>query len=493
MQLYPFYGNWFCETLGDYTFIINKNVAFYHVKSKEDDLFLIGHACNPFDAQTDEDVILKKLANLDGEAFWQYEADLTGIYVMGRICRDGRLIHWSDCAGMRISYYGHVNGMYYVASHVNLVASLCHLTEDPYIKKLKAGRYFHLFGNALPADRSVYSELKRTVPNHTFSSTRHVERFFPISAIKECQNETEYQKAAQYAAKILRDTMTLIAEKQKGKRTAVSVTGGKDSGETLASANGNYGAFRYFSYISKEEEKADALAASAICKALDIPHDILTVPNNNGDVEDFDLINEIIYVNGGSIGYIKPNEIRKRSYLIHSYPIDAEIKSWVNEIVRAYWYKKYAKKKFPKKPTGRYLAALYKVFLENRILYAKTAKVFKAYIKEFMSESDIALFGDWTTLWSWEFGFSAGEGQSLFAEHMLPFDIIIPYNNRHLLSVMLSPKLEDRINDRLQKEIIKINNPKQYALNISVVNVAHTSKRAMLEKIYLFINTHLPF
>ena len=110
-----------------------------------------------------------------------------------------------------------------------------------------------------------------------------------------------------------------------------------------------------------------------------------------------------------------------------------------------------------------------------------------------MSDSDIELFGDWTTLWSWEFGFSAGEGQSLFAEHMLSFDITIPFNNRHLISLMLSPKLQDRIDDRLQKDIIKTNNSKQAALNISIVNVAHTNKRAMMEKAYLFINTHLPF
>ena len=154
--------------------------------------------------------------------------------------------------------------------------------------------------------------------------------------------------------------------------------------------------------------------------------------------------------------------------------IDIEIKSWVNEIARAYWYKKYHKSKFPKKPTGKYLATLYKVFIENRSLFIKTSKVFSEYIKQYLNDDDIAMAGDWTSLWSWEFGFSAGEGQSLICEHLLSFEISIPYNNRHLVSMMLRPKLNDRINDRLQNDIIVRNNPVQAALNISVTNVAHT-------------------
>ena len=493
LEDYPFYGNWFCKTLGGYNFVINKNVSLYYKEHNGTYLFLIGHAYNPFEMEANENEIIEKLAMLSGMEFWKYEADLTGIYVMGRITPDGEIIHWSDCAGMRISYYGHVKSNYFITSHVNLVAALCELTEDQYITSLKKSRYFYLFGNVLPADYSVYSELKRTVPNHTYSGIGSIKRFYPIERIEVCRDETEYQNTLSVSAEVLRNTLALCAQKWKDRKIAISVTGGKDSGETLASANGNYGTFSYFSYISKPEEAVDAYAAADICKELGLPHEIWYIPQGNESIEDFDLINEIIYVNGGNIGYIKPNEVRKRSYLIHSVPIDVEIKSWVNETVRAYWYKKYAKTSFPKKPTGRYLAALYKVFLENRILYHKTGKVFDEYINKYMRDSYIELLGDWTTLWSWEFGFSAGEGQSLFAEHMLSFDITIPFNNRHLISLMLSPKLQDRIDDRLQKDIIKTNNPKQAALNISVVNAAHTNKRAMMEKAYLFINTHLPF
>lgn len=491
---YPFYGMWEKHLLkGLYYIYIRDNVQYFTFEKNGTLLFLIGHAYDPWDMETDENALLKNLSLLEGTGFWQYEANFTGVYVMGKILPDGTIYHWSDCAGMRISYYGTADGNYYISSHANLVAELCGLCEDSYIRKLKSSRYFHLFGNVLPADLSPYCELRRTVPNHVYCSDGTKKRFFPIQTIEECKDEAAYQKVVEESARILMNSLSLCAEKWRGKKVAISVTGGKDSGVTLASANGNYEQFQYFSYISKPEEAVDAEAAAKICSALGLRHRIFRIPEAENNDTAFELLNEIIKLNTGKIGYIKPNEVRKRLTLIKEQSYDIEIKSWVNEIVRAYWYKKYSVKRFHQRPNGRYLAALYKVFLENRVLYFKTAQVFSRYISEYMTDRDISLVGDWTTLWSWEFGFSAGEGQSLSAEHMLSFDITIPFNNRHLISLMLQPKLNDRIADRLQMDIIKRNNYTQAKLNVNVVNVAHTKKRAWMEKMYLVINSHLPF
>lgn len=492
LEEYPFYGNWKKTEIFNFSFVIHKEVELYTTKSREGVLFLIGHCYNPFDMEFNENTILEKMADLDESEFWEYEANLTGIYVMGRVSKDGTLMHWTDCAGMRISYYGSVGGKYIVTSNVNLASCICNLSEDEYIKELKNSKYFYLFGNVLPSDCSIYSELKRTVPNHWYTNKGQCKRFYPIAPIQECKDEEEYQKVLEESASILSNNLSLCAKKWVGKNVAISVTGGKDSGETLASASGVYDAFSYFSYISKPEEKVDALAASDICKALNLEHRIIEIPVENDCIKNFDVMNELIYFNGGSIGYIKPNEVRKRCVLDDEGIIDIEVKSWVNEIVRAYWYKKYAKKKFPKKPKGKYLATLYKVFLENHGLFHKTAHSFDGYIDKYMNDDAIRLMGDWTTLWSWEFGFSAGEGQSLFAEHILSYDITIPFNNRNLISLMLRAKLEDRILDRLQRDIIMKNNPKQAELNVDIVNAAHTTKRAFMERAYLFINTHLP-
>lgn len=493
MEDFPFCGNWKKQLFFSFSFVVHNEVDLFVTESRNGILFLIGHCYNPIDLVYDENRILNEMAVLDETAFWRYEAKLTGIYVMGRVTKDGTLIHWTDCAGMRISYYGKIGSHYIITSHVNLASSICQLTENQYIAELKNSKYFHLFGNTLPADCSIYSELKRSVPNHWYSNYGDFKRFFPITPIKECADEAEYQNVLEESATILRNSLYLCSQKWNGKRVSISVTGGKDSGETLASASNVYDAFSYFSYISKPEERVDAEAASTICHSLGLPHRIIDIPKDNSDVNMFGIIKELIYINGGSVGYIKPNEVRKRCVLIDDAQIDIEIKSWVNEITRAYWYKKYAKTKFPAKPSGKYLATLYKVFLENRRLFHKTIRVFEEYIQNYMNADDIRLLSDWTTLWSWEFGFSAGEGQSLLAEHMLSYDITIPFNNRYFVALMLRPKLQDRISDRLQKDIIKFNNPKQAELNIDVVNAAHTSKRALIEKIYLFVNTKLPY
>ena len=306
---------------------------------------------------------------------------------MGRVTQKGELIHWSDCAGMRISFYGIINVDYYVTSHSTLVAYLCNLKIDDYISDLITNKYFKLFGNVLPGDLSSYKELKRTVPNHAYSSLGIVYRFYPIDAIKECSTEEDYQAVLKTCSMVLKQTMLLYSKKWANKKVAISVTGGKDSGVTLASASQNYDFFSYFSYISKPEEKIDADAASFICSKLGLSHRVITIPDDNNEIDDFDMINKIIYVNGGSVGFIKPNEVRKRSVLIGNTEIDIEIKSWVNEIVRAYWYKKYNKTHFPILPTGKYLASMYKIFVSNRILFQKTSRVFEKYIEEYLTSS----------------------------------------------------------------------------------------------------------
>ncbi len=491
---FPFYDNWRIERIRNIQFIINNDLSFHYTEKDGRVLFLLGHAYNPFDFEKEECFILRQLIEQrSANDFWKYEADLTGVYVLGYIDENGLVYHWSDCAGMRISYYGIIHGYYYITSHVNILAYLFDLREDEYITELKTYRFFHYFGNVLPGDYSPFKELKRTVPNHCYCSNGNMFRFYPFEPIAECKSEADYNQVLLESSQLLKNTLNLCAKKWPQKQAAISVTGGKDSGVTLSSASDVYDSFCYFSYISKPEEAVDSHAAGEICKKLGLLHREIRIPDKNNEIEDINILKEIIYVNGGSVGYPNENEIRKRNVLINDRCYSLEVKSWVNEITRAYWHKKYSKKRFPKKPTGKYLATLYKLFLNNRNLFKKTARVFDNYINKYMRKEDCNYFSDWLVLWSWEFGFSAGEGQHLISEHLLSWDITIPFNNRHLISIMLKPKIADRIADRLQTDIIKLNNPIQASMNINIVNAAHTHKRAIAEKIYLAVNSHLPF
>ena len=55
------------------------------------------------------------------------------------------------------------------------------------------------------------------------------------------------------------------------------MTGGTDSKLTLASANGIYDKFKYFSYISQYSESIDAEAAHKICENLNQEHKIYEI------------------------------------------------------------------------------------------------------------------------------------------------------------------------------------------------------------------------
>lgn len=72
-------------------------------------------------------------------------------------------------------------------------------------------------------------------------------------------------------------------------------------------------------------------------------------------------------------------------------------------------------------------------------------------------------------------------------------DITVPFNNRALLDIMLRTPLEKRKTDALHKDIIKTMDERLFNLGIHVVNGNETHKRAVCERIYYEINTHLPW
>lgn len=110
--------------------------------------------------------------------------------------------------------------------------------------------------------------------------------------MKEINNKIEFEKEVDSLLKILRNSMELITLKWKD--PAISLTGGTDSKTTLATANGMYDKFKYYSFYSKPAELNDAKAAREICKELNISHNIYQIPVENEKIKDFDIIKKII-------------------------------------------------------------------------------------------------------------------------------------------------------------------------------------------------------
>lgn len=482
---YPFYGNWNKVFIGSFILYYHnkKKVTIYETENQT--FFLIGHAYDPFAFIAEESILLKRMS--ENQLVWNETNNWTGIYCVG--CVTGKTIQFtSDAAGQQLIYYGYANGKTYITSHSQIVAELERLQQDPYINKLKKYRFFHMFGLVLPGDLSPFKELKRAQCNFYITMNdgeTEVNRYWPIKPIYGNSVKTET------ITEIIHNNLALISMKWPNKKAAISVTGGMDSKTTMACANGLYERFSYFSYDSLPDEKVDADAAHSLCKKLGLSHTIYKIPKENNNIPDYNIWNEILYYNCGCIGYVHANDVRKRAFFSSNNDFEIEVKSWVDEIGRARYHKRFNKKAFPQKLTKRYLSSLYKPFLTERMLLHRTDKVFAEYLKKYY-EGAFKLIPWWDLVY-WEFEWNAAEGAFLTGEHLLSYDITIPFNNRKLLELMLSVPLEDRINDEIQKKAIHLMNPLIEQTGIHVQDVSHTINRARLERAYLEINTRLPF
>lgn len=489
---YPFYGRWRCTNFCGYRLFIHPKQKLYTVTDGRLGFALVGHAFNPLSSEdgVSEERMLEqalKRYQVSKADFIKYFNQWTGLFALFIFDAESFCVY-GDAAGMYTVFYGVHNGKTYCASHTNLLGDICHLEFDEYINRLIHYRFYSLFGKALPGDCTPYVEFKRLIPNHAakYEAGRWTAvRFFPTSG--NALLKLPYDEIIDRSAKILSRSMETIHKKWD--RPAVSLTGGCDSKTTLACTNGVYDKYRYFSYISSESESVDAEAAAKICEMLKIPHRIYQIPNSG---EELSVLREIIAYNSGSIGKSNENDVRKRAFFLQQDDFDVEVKSWVSEIARAYYHKRFAKNRFPSKLTPRYATSLYKVFITDRKLVRDTDKIFEAFLNKYYANDSFDLI-PWQDLFFWEFRMSSWNGLVITGEQQIAYDIAIPYNNRVFLQLMLSTPAEKRVKDEPHYEIMRKMNQKIADCGISVVNVKHTKNRAKLERLYLVVSSKLPF
>jgi len=490
---YPFYGNWHFQKVKKYKIGVHEDLKLFILEKSEISFFLIGHAYNPFTMDYLENSILETLAEAymnSEEEYVKLLNDLTGVFTAGFISNQGIKL-FGDAAGIQTTYYGIHDSKLYVSSHSELLGDVCNLEKDEYVKELIQYKYYKLFGRYLPGDISPYKNFKRLIPNFSveYNSERfNIARFYPTYKIESCSEEN-YSELINKAALILSNNMKLIHKKWDN--PAISLTGGCDSKTTLACTKGEYENYNYFSYISNDSEEVDAIAAKKICDKLGLQHKTYMIPINNSEFDDYDIYEQILEQNCGNIGKNNNNDIRKRIFFNNNDDFDVEVKSWVSEIGRAYYHKRFDKRSFPKKVTSRYLTTLYKVFLHNRKLVRQTDKIFEEFLKKYYTDQDFQNV-PWYDLLFWEFRVGSWNSLVITGEHRMSFDITIPYNNRRLLELLLSTSIEKRIHDIPHKDIMRASNKEIADIGISVTNVKHTNKRAKMERIYLEVHSRMP-
>ena len=490
---YPFFGNWRTYEAAPYHILAYHTVPVFLEVRDDAVFFLIGHAYNPFSMEHEEGKILAAFAEASRTSPDLNMVDeLTGIFIMGMI-RGKQISFWLDASGVQFACYGEVNGRQYITSHMQLVGDLCGLKMDDYVERLVNYKWYHyMMGNYLPGDLTCFSELKRIIPNtavHFDGKIYHVERFYPSREIKMCETQEEYDEVISEACRIMQNTMTLIP--RKWAHPAISLTGGIDSNTTFAAANGNYDKYSTFSYISMYRESVDAEKAAQISEKFQVPHRIWQIPETNEEIPDFDLYREILIHNDGDIGTFSDSDLRKKITLIREDVCDVEVKSWISETIRAYAYKYFGKKHFPKSLRPRNYTSLYKIFFANRKLVVETDHHFEEYLKRTALKEHLFNY-DETDFFVWEM-MHGGKCALDIGVMKSCFDITIPYNNRKLLDILLRVPLKDRISDQHHLDMKKQMNPELYNMNIRVVNLNETKARKQMAGLYYTVNSLLPY
>ena len=490
--LFPFYGAWKLTEKKGIRFYTHPFTGVHFVESESSILFLFGHAYNPFTMETDETVILERISKHLGEPdFYDYVDEITGVFVFGVIEND-QIKFIVDPSGMQSACYAKINGDFYLSSHPQLIADICDLQMDDFVTKLVQYKWYpRVMGPYLPADMTPFAAVKRVVPDIEYlynnGEITH-NRFYPLKDLQECKNKEEYDEVIKEGADILKRNMELVL--RKWKNPWQSLTGGIDSNTTFAAANGYYDKLHTFSYLSAHKESIDVEAAKTISEKFNVPWTLYEIPDDNSKIDRFEEKSQIIKHNNGYIGLEKANELRKRMILEEKCPADVEIKSWVSETIRAYWYKHYGRKSFPKL-SPKLFRNLYKIFTTDRKLAHQIDKIFADYIDEFEYKKIPSQYPPADMHYN-EVTWGSWGGMNI-SEMKYCFDITFIYNNRRFLDLMFKVPLKKRISDQHHLDMKKYLNKDLYDMNIRVVNMKETNFRAFALNVIFTINSILPF
>lgn len=491
---FPFYSQWNITKIGGMYAYTHPLTGFFYYEKHGKLYFLLGHAYNPFTMEHEEQKILAYIAEQDAAGDIQEAIDeLTGIFLFGIILSDGVLFQ-VDPSGLQSAYYGCIGNHFFLTSHPQLAGDVYDLTRDAFAQELIDYKWYsRVKGGYLPADLSVFREIKRVVPNIAYrycqGAVEH-RRFYPLKPSSPCAQPEEYQKTIAFSADILKKNMQLVTRKWKNPH--ISLSGGVDSNTTFAAANGVYDQVKAFSYISAPKEVIDADAAVRIAQAFSVPMHVLEVPQDEAALRNYHQIVAIIDHNNGYACTLPGNEYRKRIYLreaLADLECSVEVKSWVSELVRAYWYKHFNRKTMPPLSAKLY-RNLYKLFFGNRALAHKVDETFETYLREYAYDQIPAgydasdFFYSEVSLGSW-----AGP---IISEMKMDTDMTVIYNNRKLLDALLRVPLSKRISDQHHMDMKEMLNQELFEMNIQVRNMTETDLRAFLLNCVFTANMLLP-
>ena len=488
---YPFCNKWNKFEIDNYKIYVHKDQDFYKYidKASEIKACIIGHAYNPFDMKYEEEELLKDIINeykKSKEDFFDKISELTGIHLIV-IFDKNKIIAVQDCSGIKSCYFGEIENETYITSHVQLVADICNLEMDEYVRKLVKTKCYNIGNRYLPGNISTYKELKRLGPNTYLKYTNgdfKIERFYPIESHQEIKSEEEFNKSIDRISEIMHNNCILATKKWK--KPAISLSGGMDSKTTLSVANGLYDKFLLYSFQSKDTEIVDSEAAHQICENMNQPHKIYKIESDNENVKDFEVLKKIINHNTAYMMNISDHEIRKYIFLFHLNDFDIELKSWISEITRVFIERKYGII-MPENLTERHFNIFQTRYFLHPFLMRNGDKLYREFMKETGIERKLYNY-EHADLFYWEVRMGSW-GTNVISSIDIGNKVTMPFNNRKLIEEFLKFPHDVRKKDLVHENVIKKMNMEIYNTNITIGNKYFQGYRIMMEKIYYRLRT----
>lgn len=416
-------------------------------------LAIMGLAINPYDGHANNEEIVQELFNRLNHsiaAFRAYVDELTGSFLI--LMRDGENVYLQqDAAATKTIYYhADAQGQISAGVHASIIAALHDLKPDPRAEETWAAESYRKDPSRyLPGMTTQFSDLLPLSANTELDfSARKPHRIFPRAPLMHREFGDDMVSEV---AQIFRRQADMIAA--MGRPMYLAATGGRDSRVSYA-AFSRYTELQLFSfhYPSRGHLSKDVQIAAELAKISGHKLSIFDLENRNPAKSEF--VNAFFRHSPRGIW---PDAAYA---YVSNFSDDAiHIRSTVSEIGRIFYVHRWAKD-----ITARNFAPTYTFTKFHEVPWV--IESLDWFFKTNGFTKDNLLNFDPYDMFYWEHRNSKWQN-ILCVEAEMACDVFIPYNNRRLLTTMMSLHYEDRKEAKLHFAVIEALQPRFSSVEIA--------------------------
>lgn len=254
-----------------------------HREAAEASITLLGYILDPHQPEADDRMIIDQLlqhcrtASGINDVIRRTEA-FGGRWILIAGLKDNWFL-FNDPCGFRTAFYtaSRIGNNFWCASQPGLFPFIQHLDADPdAIDYLDTTKYRH-YGNKefiFPGESSIFKEIKHLLPNHYLNlHSGAVKRYWPDKPLPSI----DFDDCVEKSSHILTNTMQAAARRFK---LALSLTSGRDSRLILASSRQIAQQIHFFTglYWHHNIKSPDVVIPARLLSTLNLNHQVIHCP-----------------------------------------------------------------------------------------------------------------------------------------------------------------------------------------------------------------------